>query len=131
MNSNSLYNVWFIFPYRKIIWDWPFRVMSLSFLGIPEWFPGHFPLEVRMVSLFIHTTSEPSMTCWIIKNKDKQIDPFIEWIHWIYGLTYHLSLMSCNDPIWKFQRKVEFGTKLCWLILTLGASNGTRGSWIS
>ena len=40
-------------------------------------------------------------------------------------LLYHY-----NDPIWIFPTKVEFGENVSWLVLTLGDSNGTRGSQI-
>ena len=37
---------------------------------------------------------------------------------------------NCNDPIWNFHTKAQFGAKLDWLVLTLGVSNGTKGSQI-
>ena len=43
--------------------------------------------HVRMVTIFIHFSYEPSLTCYIINYKESSIDLFSKWLHWIYDFT--------------------------------------------
>ena len=43
--------------------------------------------QVRMVSIFTYITSKPSLACWAINCKERTIDHFSKWLHWIYHFT--------------------------------------------
>ena len=45
----------------------------------------NFKQQVRMVSIFV--TSKPSQDCWVINCKERSIDLFRKWLHWIYDFT--------------------------------------------
>ena len=46
-----------------------------------------FKQKVRMVLLFIHITSKPSLTCCNINRKERQIGILSRWLPWIYDFT--------------------------------------------
>ena len=43
--------------------------------------------QVRMVSIFIYITFKPSLACWVINCKERSMDLFNRWLHWIYDFT--------------------------------------------
>ena len=43
--------------------------------------------QVRMVSILIYVASKPSLACWVINCKERTIDHFSKWLHWIYHFT--------------------------------------------
>ena len=43
--------------------------------------------QVKMASISFHITSKLSLTCCIINYKERSIDSFIKWLHWIYDFT--------------------------------------------
>ena len=47
----------------------------------------NFKQQVRMVSILIYITSKPSLACWVINYKERTIDHFSKWLHWIYHFT--------------------------------------------
>ena len=47
--------------------------------------------QVRMALIFIHISSKPSQTCYLINYKERPFNPFCKWLHWIYDFTWHLS----------------------------------------
>ena len=47
----------------------------------------NFKQQVRMVSILIYIASKPSMACRVINCKERTIDHFSKWLHWIYHFT--------------------------------------------
>ena len=58
-----------------------------DFISPYPYFSLIFKQQVKMASIFIHITSKPSLTCCIMNCKERQIDPFSRWLHWIYDFT--------------------------------------------
>ena len=50
----------------------------------------NFKQQVRMVSIFIYIASKLSLACWVINCKERTINHFSKWLHWIYHFTWHL-----------------------------------------
>ena len=44
----------------------------------------NFKQQARMVSILIYIASKPSLACWVINYKERTIDHFSKWLHWIY-----------------------------------------------
>ena len=40
--------------------------------------------QVRVALIFIQFTSKPSLTCYLINCKERPINSFSKWLHWIY-----------------------------------------------
>ena len=58
-----------------------------DFISLYPYLSLIFKQQVAMALIFIHITYNLSLTCCIINCKEIQIDPFNEWLHWIYDFT--------------------------------------------
>ena len=70
----------------------PIRILMDEFLK-SKFQPRHdvildlslnFKQQVRTVSILIYIASKPSLVCWVINCKERTIDHFSKWLHWIY-----------------------------------------------
>ena len=66
------------------------EVLKSQFQSWHDFIPDlsfNFKQQVRMISIFIYINSKQSMACWIINCKERPIDHFSKWLHWIYDFT--------------------------------------------
>ena len=58
-----------------------------DFISLDPYLALNFKQQVIMASIFINITYKPSLTCCIINCKERSIELFIKWLHWIYNFT--------------------------------------------